>query len=363
MADESSATSHLSVAMTTQEIDRMQTTVVTSLMSSAFAGYASDFYMRLAVVFIGVVGTAGNGLVLYALFASKQHKKHVLIVNQNILDLFSSFFLSVTFGVQMFNIRLSGELGHWLCVMLLSELFIWCFTNGSMINLAIVTIDRYLMVVHPMFSKRWLRPWVIYSACALSWFVGILWAMLSVFYSTKVIDGFCVTFDFDDDVADIAQNIAYIVLFCFIILAIFIFCYWRILLVIRRQARVMASHSAAGPSNASQAQSHRIQSNVIKTMILVSALFAITWLPLNIYSLLGTVELISFLSFFDSRFYTILCIAFLYTAINPFIYATKFNPVKKILLEMIPCKKTPVEPTGAIPRTANRRPAQNQERY
>jgi len=333
------------------------------MMSSAFAGYASDFYMRLGVVVIGVVGTAGNGLVLYALFASKQHKKHVLIVNQNILDLFASFFLSVTFGVQLFNIPLSGELGHWLCMMLLSELLIWCFTNGSMINLAIVTIDRYLMIVYPTKSKRWVRPWVIYSACAVSWFVGISWAMPVVFYSAKVIGGICVVFAFHDDVANIASSIAYIVLFYFIILAIFIFCYWRILLVIRRQARVMASHSAAGPSNASQVQSHRIQSNVIKTMILVSALYTIAWLPLNIYSLLGTAGLISFLSFDDSRFYALLCIAFLYTATNPFIYATKFNPVKKILLEMFPCKKTPVEPTGTIPRTTNRRPAQVQERY
>ena len=254
MADESSATSHLSVAMATQEIDKTQTTGVISKMSSASAGYGSDFYMRLGVVVIGVVGTAGNGLVLYALFASKQHKKHVLIVNQNILDLFGSFFLSVTFAVHMFNIPLSGELGYWLCMMLLSEILIWWGTNGSMINLAIITIDRYLMVVHPMFSKRWLRPWVIYSACALSWFVGILWNTPLVFHSTEVIDGICLSYVIaDDDVANIANVIAYIVLFYFIILAIFIFCYWRILLVIRRQARVMASHSAAGPSNASQA--------------------------------------------------------------------------------------------------------------
>jgi len=183
------------------------------MMSSAFAGYVSDFYMRLAVVIMGVVGTAGNGLVLYALFASKQYKKHVLIVNQNILDLFGSFFLSVTFGVQMFNIRLSGELGHWLCIVLLSEQLIWWGTKGSMINLAIVTIDRYLMIVHPTKSKRWLRPWVIYSACALSWFVGILWTTLLVFHSTKVINGICVRYVFDDDVAQNATVIANLVIF------------------------------------------------------------------------------------------------------------------------------------------------------
>ena len=230
MTEESSTISHLSVAVATQEIDQTQTTGVTSMMSSTNVGYGSDFYMRLAVVLIGVVGTVGNGLVLYALFASKQHKKHVLIVNQNILDLFGSFFLSVTFGVHMFNISLSGERGHWLCMMLLSEILIWWGTNGSMINLAIVTIDRYLMVVHPVFSKKWLRPRVIYSAAGLSWFVGILWNTPLVFHSTEVVDGNCLSYVIaDDDVANVASVIAYIVLFYFIILAVFIFCYWRIL--------------------------------------------------------------------------------------------------------------------------------------
>jgi len=159
-----------------------------------------------------------------------------------------------------------------------------------------------------------------------------------------VIDGICVSFAIDDVVASIAHIIAYMVLFYFIILAICIFGYWRILVVIRRQARVMASHSAAGPSNASQAQSHRIQSNVIKTMILVSALYAIVWLPYNIYFLLSGVGLIPYQSFEGSGYYAAMCIACLYTSTNPFIYATKFSPVKKILMKMIPCKKTPIQP-------------------
>jgi len=79
MSGESSAASHLSVAMTTAQGEvTMQTTGVTSSSSRGAA-----LYFECAVLFIGVVGTAANGLVLYALVASKQHKKHVLIVNQN----------------------------------------------------------------------------------------------------------------------------------------------------------------------------------------------------------------------------------------------------------------------------------------
>ena len=75
----------------------------------------------------------------------------------------------------------------------------------------------------------------------------------------------------------------YILTFYVVILVIFVFCYGRILVVIRRQASVMAGHSAAGGSSSAldthQARSARIQSSIVKTMIIVSAFYAFTRLP------------------------------------------------------------------------------------
>ena len=138
----------------------------------------------------------------------------------------------------------------------------------------------------------------------------------------------------------VAFSIWYLMSFYVIILGIFIFCYWRILVAVRRQASVMASYE--GRSATAQAQSNQIQSNVIKTMILVSGFYALTWLPANLYYLEITVR--SDPNFIDSRYHVTMFIAFCYTNANPFIYATKFNPVRKVLLDMIPCKKTSVQP-------------------
>jgi len=240
MTNESS--SYLSVAMTTDGIDERQSADGKNMMSL--------FVSRLAVVILGIVGTAGNGLILYALFASKQHKKHLLIVNQNVLDLFASFCLSLTYLAHMSKISLIGQRGYWLCTMVLSGSLIWWGTNGSMINLALITVDRYLMVVHPVSSKKWLRPWVIYSAVATAWLLAIVYNTVLVFYSTEVIDGQCVPYVIADDaVANLAAIVAYVVFFYIIILALFIVCYWRILITVRRQAKVMASHSAAGTTS------------------------------------------------------------------------------------------------------------------
>jgi len=48
------------------------------------------------------------------------------------------------------------------------------------------------------------------------------------------------------------------------------------------------------------------------------------------------------LTLIESGYYATVFIAFLYFCTNPFIYAIKFEPVKRILVGLIPCKKESV---------------------
>ena len=154
-------------------IDLMTTTVEVTQQTATGSGMTSsssrgvDFYFQCAVVVIGVVGTIANALIIYALVASKQYKKHLLIINQNALDLYSCLFLVITYIVKLCNIHLSGTLGHWLCVIFFSE-NLWCGIMGSIINLAAITVERYLKVVYAVWSKNKLHKWMIYSAAAFS---------------------------------------------------------------------------------------------------------------------------------------------------------------------------------------------------
>jgi len=92
--------------------------------------------------------------------------------------------------------------------------------------------------------------------------------------------------------AQIAHATIYFVAFYAGTLVVFVFCYGRILVAIRRQARVMAAHNTVvtAQTTAAQAQAHQIQVNVVKTMILVSAFFAVAWLPENVYYLLMNLD-------------------------------------------------------------------------
>jgi len=166
-----------------------------------------------------------------------------------------------------------------------------------------------------------------------------------MFPTSDVIDGVCYAYAiWKNQAARMLYFIWNFLSFYVIVLFIFVFCYWRIVLVIRRQASVMANHAASG-SSAVQNQLNQIQSNVTKTMILVSVCYAIAWLPHYIDFLI--VSLHPHPIPFDGAFYAAVLWAYSYMCINPFIYATKLDPVRQILLRLIPCKKTSEQVAGS----------------
>jgi len=328
-------------------IDITQPTATGSDMTSS-SSRGIEFYFQCAVVVIGVVGTVSNALILYALVASKQHKKHVLIFHQNVLDLCSSFLLAITYSLKLCNFSLTGSGGYWLCMLILSENIAWCVTVASKVNLMIVTIDRYLKVVHAVWSKNKLRKWMTYSAMAFAWISGFAQCFPTTFVTSDVIDGMCYAYMiWQSRSAQQAFGIWTFITFYIVIIFIIIFCYWRILITIRRQASVMVSHSGPGPSTA-QTQSNKIQTNVIKTMIIVSTFYAISDTPMNIYYLLLNSS--GNLTLLESGYYAAMFISFFYICANPFIYATKFDPVKDVLRGLNPCMKTPVQPVVSTER-------------
>jgi len=332
--------------MTTTANDITHQTTGSSVAS--LSSHGVGFYFRCAVVVIGVVGTAANGLVLYAMVASKQHKKHVLIFNQNLLDLVGCLFLSITYAARIRNIYLDGTRGYWLCLTLLSEGPAWGPFLGSLINLGAITIERYLKVVHYTFAKKKLRKWMIYTVMALAWISGIVIATAVTIPTTDVVNGACYTLVFwKSHAAQMAYGIWYFLSFFVIMLLIFTFFYWRILMAIRRQASVMAAHSAAGAST-TQVQTKQIQTHIIKTMMLVSMLFGVTWAPIQIYYLILNIH--SSLTLRENVYYATLFVGYLYLCTNPFVYATNFDPVNRVLRGIIPCKKT-AQPPGNIEMT------------
>jgi len=255
--------SHLSVVMTTAQVP--QTTGDNTATSPPSHGAA--LYFGCAVIVIGIVGTAANALVLYALVSSKQHKKHPLIMNQNLLDLTGSLFLAVIYALKISSIHLTGLLGYWLCMLLVSENLLWFAIEGSVINLAVIAIERYLKIVRPIWSRKHMGKSTAYLLSALPWVASFIYNMTVTFKTSAVIDGICHGFIiYENRIVQMIHGLFYFLIFYPFTLLIFVVCYGRILMAIRRQAAVMAGHVTAGTAvqqTAAQIQENRIQSNVI----------------------------------------------------------------------------------------------------
>ena len=222
-------TGNLSVAVTTESVDDVTRTASTSPSSPR----GIEFYFQWAVVVVGLAGAAANALILYAMVASRQHTKHVLIFNQNVCDFFSSLFLVITYAVKLCNIYLVGSAGYWFCMLVVSEYLVWLPGLASKTNLFFITIERYLKAVFPVWSKNNLHRWMIYVAMALAWISSVVHITSLTFPTSEVIDGVCNAYVvFKSRTAQMAYGIFYFSSYYVIELSIFIFCYGHILIAI-----------------------------------------------------------------------------------------------------------------------------------
>jgi len=305
--------------------------------------YIIEFIFHYAVIAIGMFGTAANAMVLYALIAenARETKKRIinlLIINQNLLDFSSCLLLTITFSI---GTRITtGPLAYFICTIFITQSAMYSALYGSVINLTAVTIERYLKVVHPFWSKKNLKRWMIHAAMVFAWIGGILFVMPAVFTTTILVHGMCLSYYvWQSPAARMVYTAAANLLFFFIPLVTFIYCYGRIVIVMRRQMRVMAGHNAEGSAqmSASQMQSKRIKWNIIKTMIIVSTTFIICWFPNNIYFMIVDTSAQTS-NLYVGYFFTVFMV-YLNTCMNPFIYALKHDGVKQRLARMMTCRK------------------------
>jgi len=118
-----------------------------------------------------------------------------------------------------------------------------------------------LKVVCPVWSKKWVRKWVIYSAMIFAWVSGIANNMATGFTTSAVVDGVCYGYAFwKDRTSEVAHAIWNFVSFYVVIMVIIVFCYWRILVTIRRTAGALATHG--NHVSGAQPQSNQIQCGV-----------------------------------------------------------------------------------------------------
>lgn len=300
--------------------------------SPSVGGSQELLIFRCFVVVMGFVGCLMNGFVLRVLMSKRLRSQpsNILIINQVLLDLLSSASLIACYAVKIPTLYLDGRWGFLLCLILTSDSSVFAFQAGSIVNLVLIAVERYLKIVHMIFHRTHFRKWMAFVGIGFAWASGIL-VNMELIWTAAVIDGQCFAYyTWSGDQSSLAYGL-FVNIWEFVVpLGFFIYCYSRILFVVRKRSQVHAENYTNQDMAASlQTGAHRSQLNVITTMLIISVAFVVCWFPNVVWYFL---TLINYkIQNSDTVYYASLFLIFLNVSLNPFIYAVKHNAVKKRL--------------------------------
>ena len=200
-----------------------------STIGNSIATSGSHVGFRVVIIIIGVVGVFANGLVLLLLkrsASSKKERVNLLMMNQMMLDMYSCAMLTAVYAAKIVNVYLTSSWGFWLCVMFVGETPLWIGLNGSITNLVIIAVERYVMVVHPIWHKNHVRAWMIHSAIAFTWIYGTVTNVPLYIETSRIVDGQCIWIAFWSSKASAITYAIWYFIFSYVVPIItFCFCY------------------------------------------------------------------------------------------------------------------------------------------
>jgi len=137
------------------------------------AGYR--YTLDIFTFVIGSVGSVANGFVLLALLCARQYRRkniNVFIINQTVLDLLACLFLILTI---VFNgIETTSVPVKWIiCLLFETNTVVAVASYSSIFGLVVITVERYVKIVHPVVHRNHYRRWMTLAGVILPWVDGV----------------------------------------------------------------------------------------------------------------------------------------------------------------------------------------------
>ena len=202
--------------------------------------------MVASKIIVGSIGVVGNLLVVIVLSKHNklfQHIKTTFLVNQSVIDGIVSLLLIVsTFISPELHSDVDGLSVEIYCKLWLSQFPVWGLMTSSTYNLMAISTERYLAIVHPIWHKVSFTKMMADSFAVFIWFFGVSYVASIVIPTSGMLQGHCFTSIFWLSRAT-ARAVAFAQVLVDVIMPIFVhsFCYTRIISVLRKRTRRVAS--------------------------------------------------------------------------------------------------------------------------
>ncbi|XP_037544520.1 somatostatin receptor type 5 [Nematolebias whitei] len=262
----------------------------------------------LIYMVVCILGLGGNTLVIHIVlhYSKIESVTNIYILNLAIADelfMFGLPFLAVQNTLQLW------PFGSFMCRLVMTVDSINQFT--SIFCLTVMSIDRYLAVVHPIRSSKWRRPQVAKVVNVTVWALSFLVVLpVVVFANIQKTGGTCnIAWPQPANIWRAAFIIYTSTVGFFCPLLIICLCYLLIVFKIR---------SSGIKVHATSTKRRKSERKVTRMVVIVVAVFVFCWLPfyaLNIINLL-----VSLPSEYQGLYYFVVVLGYANSCANPIVY-------------------------------------------
>ncbi|KAK0155309.1 Somatostatin receptor type 5 [Merluccius polli] len=264
--------------------------------------------ISLIYIVVCIIGLGGNTLVIHIVlhYSKTESVTNIYILNLAIAD--ELFMLGLPFlAVQ--NTLQSWPFGSFMCRLVMTVDSINQFT--SIFCLTVMSIDRYLAVVHPIYSTKWRRPRVAKVVNVTVWALSFLVVLpVVIFANIQKAGGTCnIAWPQPADIWRAAFIIYTSTVGFFCPLLIICLCYLLIVFKIRSSGKKV---------HATSSKRKKSERKVTRMVVIVVAVFVFCWLPfyaLNIINLLVVLP-----PEYQGIYYFVVVLGYANSCANPIVY-------------------------------------------
>ncbi|XP_017336352.1 somatostatin receptor type 5 [Ictalurus punctatus] len=276
--------------------------------NTGFMPSVAGILIPLIYIIVCVVGLGGNTLVIHIVlrYSQTQSVTNIYILNLAIAD--ELFMLGLPFlAVQ--NALLSWPFGSLMCRLVMTVDAINQFT--SIFCLTVMSIDRYLAVVHPLRSSRWRQPRVAKAVNATVWAISFVVVLpVVVFADVLEDDGNCsIVWPEPAEVWKAAFIVYTATVGFFGPLLVICMCYLLIVIKVRSSGRRVRATSI---------RRRKSERKITRMVVIVVAVFVFCWLPFYILNIVNLLVLLP--GEFRGLYYFVVVLSYANSCANPILY-------------------------------------------
>uniref|UniRef100_A0A3B3CD15 Somatostatin receptor 3 n=1 Tax=Oryzias melastigma TaxID=30732 RepID=A0A3B3CD15_ORYME len=294
----------------------------------------------LIYIFVCVIGLGGNTLVIHIVlhYSKIESVTNIYILNLAIAD--ELFMLGLPFlAVQ--NTLQSWPFGSFMCRLVMTVDSINQFT--SIFCLTVMSIDRYLAVVHPIRSSKWRRPQVAKVVNGTVWALSFLVVLpVVIFANIQKAGGTCnISWPQPANIWRAAFIIYTSTVGFFCPLLIICLCYLLIVFKIRSSGKKV---------HATSTKRRKSERKVTRMVVIVVAVFVFCWLPFYALNIINLLVLLP--SEYQGLYYFVVVLGYANSCANPIVYGFLSDNFKRGFRKAL-CRSTR--------RVENHEPAEHQQ--